>query len=112
MAPRKPDITLYTSGTPSGQKASITFEELGLLYTVENIQISNNVQKEDWFLKINPNGRIRALGRYDPDHKLSFPYDSDEYWEVVEWLTWMQSGLGPMRGQANHFYRYAPEKIQ
>lgn len=42
----------------------------------------------------------------------AFPYDSDEYWEVVEWLTWMQFGLGPMQGQANHFYRYAPEKIQ
>lgn len=24
----------------------------------------------------------------------------------------MQSGIGPMQGQANHFYRYAPEKIQ
>ena len=50
--------------------------------------------------------------RYDPEYKLSFPYDSDEYWEVIEWLIWMQSGLGPMQGQANHFYRYAPEKIQ
>lgn len=49
--------------------------------------------------------------RYDKKHKLSFPYDSDEYWEVMEWLVWMQSGLGPMQGQANHFFRYAPEKI-
>jgi glutathione S-transferase len=24
----------------------------------------------------------------------------------------VQTGLGPMQGQANHFYRYAPEKIQ
>ena len=24
----------------------------------------------------------------------------------------MQSGIGPMQGQANHFYRYAPEKIE
>jgi glutathione S-transferase len=23
----------------------------------------------------------------------------------------MQSGIGPMQGQANHFFRYAPEKI-
>lgn len=38
--------------------------------------------------------------------------DHFRYWEVVEWMTWMQSGLGPMQGQANHFYRYAPEKIE
>lgn len=50
--------------------------------------------------------------RYDKDHKFSFPYDSSEYWETIEWTTWMQSGIGPMQGQANHFYRYAPEKIQ
>jgi glutathione S-transferase len=35
----------------------------------------------------------------------------DRYWDVVEWLIWMQSGIGPMQGQANHFYRYAPEKV-
>lgn len=44
--------------------------------------------------------------------KLSYPYDTDKYWQVVEWLTWMQSGIGPMQGQANHFYRYAPEEIE
>ena len=139
MASSRSDIVLYTSGTPNGQKASIALEELELPYEVKNIEISKNVQKEDWFLKINPSGRIPALvdrtptadgkrrekrifesgamilylcQRYDPENKLSFPYDSDEYWEVVEWLMWQQSGLGPMQGQANHFYRYAPEKMQ
>ena len=124
MDPPNPDIVLYTSGTPNGQKASITLEELGLPYQVQNIQISHNVQKEDWYLKINPNGRIPAIvdktpssdgkprekrifesgalmlylcEKYDPEHKLSYPYGSDEYWEVVEWLVWMQSGLGPMQ---------------
>ena len=48
---------------------------------------------------------------YDPDHRLSFPTDSPEHWECLSWLTWMQSGIGPMQGQANHFYRYAPETI-
>ncbi|KAL8676526.1 MAG: hypothetical protein Q9186_006957 [Xanthomendoza sp. 1 TL-2023] len=134
----KADIVLYTSGTPNGQKASITLEELGIDYEVQNIEISKNVQKEECFLKINPNGRIPAIvdktptadgkarekrifesgalmlylcQKYDPNHKLNYAYDTDEYWEVVEWLVWMQSGLGPMQGQANHFYRYAPEKI-
>lgn len=49
--------------------------------------------------------------KYDTEHRISYPFDSEKYWEVVQWLTWMQSGLGPMQGQANHFFRYAPEKI-
>ena len=55
---------------------------------------------------------LYLTARYDPDNLLNFAYDTREYWEVVEWLTWMQSGIGPMQGQANHFYRYAPTKIQ
>ncbi|KAK2605012.1 hypothetical protein N8I77_007892 [Diaporthe amygdali] len=126
-------IKLYTAGTPNGQKVNICLEELGLDYQVHKIDIAKNVQKEPWFLEINPNGRIPAIvdemvsppkrvfeggaillyltARYDKDDKLSFPYDSSEYWEVVEWVVWMQSGIGPMQGQANHFHRYAPERI-
>ncbi|KAL8713000.1 MAG: hypothetical protein Q9220_002860 [cf. Caloplaca sp. 1 TL-2023] len=138
-SPSKTKIVLYTAGTPNGQKASITLEELGIPYEVKSISISKNEQKEDSFLKINPNGRIPAIvdqtpaqdgkprnkrvfeggaillylcQKYDPDNNLNYAYDSEEYWEVVEWLVWMQSGLGPMQGQANHFYRYAPEKIE
>lgn len=49
-------------GVIAGWKAHIVLEELGLEYEVKPINIIKNVQKEDWFLKINPNGRIPALG--------------------------------------------------
>ncbi|KAL8950618.1 MAG: hypothetical protein Q9222_003349 [Ikaeria aurantiellina] len=138
-SPSKTNIVLYTAQTPNGQKVSITFEELGIPYEVKKIDISKNEQKADSFLKINPNGRIPAIvdqtptpdgkprnkrvfeggaillylcQKYDPGNNLNYLFDSDEYWEVVEWLVWMQSGVGPMQGQANHFYRYAPEKIE
>ncbi|KAF4554205.1 Glutathione S-transferase-like protein 19 [Elsinoe fawcettii] len=127
------NIKVYTAGTPNGHKIHFALEELGLNYEVHKIDISKNTQKEPWFLEINPNGRIPAIvdhtvspplrvfeggailqyltTRYDKDHKISFPFDSAEYWETLSWLTWMQSGIGPMQGQANHFHRYAPEKI-
>jgi len=132
--PQNTEIDLYTGGTPNGHKVQILLEELELTYTTHKLDISKNVQKEDWFLKINPNGRIPAIvdktsgtpkrifegasillyltAKYDKEHKVSFAYDTSEYWEEVEWLVWMQSGIGPMQGQANHFFRYAPERIE
>ncbi|KAL1882690.1 hypothetical protein VTK73DRAFT_1602 [Phialemonium thermophilum] len=131
----KTDIHLYTAGTPNGIKVSMLLEELGLEYKVTAIDLSKNTQKEPWFLEINPNGRIPALtdtftdgkqirlfesgailqylvDRYDTDHKVSYPFGSREYYETNCWLFWQMGGLGPMQGQANHFTRYAPEKIE
>ncbi|KAK3359894.1 glutathione S-transferase [Lasiosphaeria hispida] len=133
-AETKSDIHLYTAQTPNGIKVSLLLEELGLPYKVTAISFSKNEQKEPWFLDINPNGRIPALtdkladgspinlfesgsilqylvDRYDPEHKLSYPHGTREYYEVNSWLFWQMGGLGPMQGQANHFFRYAPEKI-
>ncbi|KAM0201603.1 hypothetical protein ACHAPI_001648 [Fusarium lateritium] len=125
------DITLYTEGTPNGLKASIVLEELGLEYKVVTLDLSKHEQKEAWYLDINPNGRIPALtdkdetgnevrifesgaillylvAKYDKHNKISYPYGSKEHWESVSWI----GGLGPMQGQANHFTRYAPEKLK
>ncbi|KAG0652235.1 Glutathione S-transferase gedE [Hyphodiscus hymeniophilus] len=131
----RPDIHLYTTQTPNGIKISITLEELGLPYKVTKIDISKNTQKEPWFLEINPNGRIPALtdtftdgktinlfesgsiqqylvDQYDKDHKISYPKGTREYYEVNNWLFFLNAGVGPMQGQANHFSRYAPEHIE
>ncbi|KAJ2892168.1 hypothetical protein MKZ38_010176 [Zalerion maritima] len=129
------DITLYTVASPNGIKISILLEELGVPYKVHEIELSKNEQKEPWFLEINPNGRAPAITdkfsdgkeirvfesgaimqylveRYDPEHKVSYPHDSREHWEMTSWLMWQMGGLGPMQGQSNHFTRYATEKIQ
>jgi len=54
-------IDLYTSPTPNGWKASIMLEEIGLPYTVKPIRLEMLEQKQEWYLKINPNGRIPTI---------------------------------------------------
>jgi glutathione S-transferase len=132
---KSPDITLYTDQTPNGVKIPIALELLGLPYKVVQIDISTNKQKEPCFLEINPNGRIPAMtdsfygggtirlfesgsilqylvDEYDKDHEISFVRGTKEYYETNNWLFFQNAGVGPMQGQANHFVRYAAEKIE
>ncbi|HLU77278.1 MAG TPA: glutathione binding-like protein [Burkholderiales bacterium] len=122
-------IELYSAATPNGHKISIALEELALPYTLRVIDLSANEQKQPWFLKINPNGRIPAIIDRDEDDFAVFesgailiylaektgrlmPTDRKGRSRVLQWLMFQMGGIGPMMGQANVFYRYFPEKIQ
>ena len=122
-------IDLYTSPTPNGWKASITLEELEIPYEVTPIRLDKMTQKEDWFLALNPNGRIPAIVDRDNDDFAVFesgaimiylaemagkllPTDRKGRSLAIQWLMFQMGGIGPMQGQANVFFRYAPEKIQ
>ena len=119
-------IKLYTAATPNGWKISIALEEMALPYEVRVIDFASQEQKADWYLKLNPNGRIPTIedqgfvvfesgailvylaektGKFLPRH---VPGRS----RVMQWLMFQMSGIGPMMGQANVFLRYFPEKIQ
>lgn len=52
------------------------------------------------------------VAEYDKDYKISFPPGTREFYEMTNWLFFLNAGVGPMQGQANHFSRYAPEHIQ
>jgi GST-like protein len=122
-------IDLYTAGTPNGWKASVTLEELGLPYEVHPIELMQGQQKEGWYLKLNPNGRIPTIVDRDNDNFAVFesgailiylaektgrlmPADVKGRSRVIQWLMFQMGGIGPMMGQANVFFRYFPEKIQ
>lgn len=47
---------------------------------------------------------------FDPEQKFSFTKDP-ELSLCEQWVAWQHGGLGPMQGQANHFYRLAKERI-
>ncbi|KAK9845992.1 hypothetical protein WJX81_007901 [Elliptochloris bilobata] len=132
---------LFTSGTPNGWKASVTLEELGVPYEVRPISLSMGEQKEPWFVKINPNARVPAgvgrrrvrvqvpammdgdvrvfesgaimlyLAQKHPEAGL-YSQDPAEQAEILSWLMFQMGGLGPMQGQASHFGRFAPERVE
>ena len=119
-------MKLYTAATPNGYKASVALEEMGFDYEFEKIDLTGGVQKQDWFLEINPNGRIPALVHDDFPifesgaimlylARLSGKFygtDAKSQSRVEQWLMFQMGGIGPMMGQANVFYRDFPEKIQ
>ena len=122
-------IDLYTSETPNGWKVSITLEELGLPYRVNAIALSKQEQKTPEFLKINPNGRIPAIVDHDVGDGLAvfesgaimiylaekagrlMPADVAGRAQVIQWVMFQMSGVGPMMGQATVFNRYFAEKL-
>ena len=121
-------IDLYTAPTPNGHKASVTLEELGLDYTAHAVNLPKNEQKGEWFLELNPNGRIPVIvDREEGDFAVFetgaimvylaekagrlLPTDAKGRSETMQWLMFQMGGIGPMMGQANVFHRYFPEKL-
>jgi len=121
-------LELLTASTPNGWKASIALEEMGLPYSVRPINLSAHEQKEPWFYQLNPNGRIPVIIDHDHDDLVVFesgaillylaeltgqflPEGRRERYHAIEWLMFQMGGIGPMMGQANVFFRYAPERI-
>ncbi|MDH3280297.1 MAG: glutathione S-transferase family protein [Gammaproteobacteria bacterium] len=121
-------IELFTASTPNGQKISIMLEESGLPYTYRHIHLRTGEQKTPEYLKLNPNGRIPTIIDHDNDDFVVFesgaillylaeksgsflPTDPKRRSEVIQWLMFQMGGIGPMQGQANVFFRYAPERI-
>ena len=122
-------IELFTSATPNGHKISIALEELGLMYTVNELNLGANDQKKNSYLKLNPNGKIPAIIDHDNNDFVVFesgailiylaektgkllPQNEYDRSITIQWLMFQMGGIGPMMGQANVFYRYWHEEYQ
>jgi GSH-dependent disulfide-bond oxidoreductase len=121
-------IELFTAATPNGWKIAITLEELGVQYTVRPVKLGANEHKQHWYTALNPNCKIPTIIDHGADDFVVFESGaiqlylaeqtgkllgstSQERSQVIQWLMFQLSGIGPMMGQAAVFLRYAPEKI-
>ena len=117
-------IELYTAATPNGHKVSIALEELDLPYDMHVLSLSNNEQKQPWYLALNPNGRIPTIVDRANDNFTVFESgailiylaektgqllssDPKEHSRTLQWLMFQMGGIGPMMGQAMFFQRIA-----
>ncbi|KAF3904223.1 hypothetical protein ABW21_db0205693 [Orbilia brochopaga] len=120
-------LHLITQSTPNGQKVQIFLEELkdayGIEWTTSLVNIGTNEQKKDWFLRLNPNGRIPVLidnnqspphpimetsaellyllDHEDKDHVFGFT-DSLEQSQCLQWLFFWHGSGAPYLGQGKH----------
>jgi GST-like protein len=69
-------ITLYSKATSNGRKASIMLEESELAYQVRPMALEHKEQKEDWYLAINPNGRVPCITDDGPDGQTIAVFES------------------------------------
>jgi glutathione S-transferase len=132
-----PGLHLITQNTSNGQATQILLEELAAVYgtpfTTTLIDISTNEQKKEWFLRLNPNGRIPVVvdntrsvapgpfpifetsaqllylaDHFDKNHKFGF-VDPLERSDVEQWLFFWHGGGAPYQGNLNYFARNAPD---
>lgn len=114
-------FVVFAAPTMNGWKLPILFEEVGAPYDLVSIDFEKKEQTSPEYLRINPNGRIPALhdreagvtvaesgalllylAEHGPAGEL-LPADVGKRYEVLQWLFWQVSGLGPMMGQAMYF---------
>jgi GST-like protein len=123
-------IDFYFWPTPNGKKPALMFEECGLDYKVIPVNILKGEQLADDFLKISPNNKIPVITDHDAaDGGITLfesgvilqylaektgrfmPQDLHARYDVLQWLGFQTSHVGPMFGQCGHFLSYAPEKF-
>ena len=117
-------IDLYSSATPNGRKISIMLEELGVQYNAIHIDLEKKEQFSDFFSKISPCNKIPVIVDNEKGNTvfesgaillyLAEKYDKflnkNYYWEIVQWLFFQMSYVGPMLGQAHQYLFYNPGK--
>ena len=120
-------IRFYYNPAPNPLKISLFLEESGLPYEVIPVDTAKGEQHLAAFKKINPNAKVPAIVDPDgPGGKEARVFDSsaillyladktgkfggspEDRPELLSWLFFIASGLGPFSGQAVHFQLFAP----
>jgi GST-like protein len=111
-------------------KVALLLEEAGLPYEVVPVDTRKGEQHKAGFRAVNPNGKLPAIVDTDgPGGAQISVFDSNaillylgdrigrfvgsaaDRGDLLSWLMFVATGIGPYSGQAVHFQRAAPEQI-
>jgi GSH-dependent disulfide-bond oxidoreductase len=122
-----PMLKFYFNGAPNPTKVALFLEEFGLPYEPVPVDTRKGDQFKPEFLKVNPNGKVPAI-----DDDGVFVFDSNAILlylaektgkflptntpnnraQLLSWLMFIATGIGPYSGQAVHFKHFAPKDLE
>ncbi|MCP4595577.1 glutathione S-transferase N-terminal domain-containing protein [Neptuniibacter sp.] len=117
-------LKFYFHPTPNPMKVALFLAEAELDYELIPVDTLKGEQHSPEYSSINPNNKVPAINDngtiiFDSNAILLYLAEKtgkllgkeDERGEILSWLMFIASGLGPYSGQAVHFQKAAPEEI-
>jgi GST-like protein len=118
-------LKFYFNGSPNPTKVALFLEEAELKYEAIPIDTRKGEQFKSAYQAINPNGKVPAIVDgdvtvFDSNAILLYlaektgkfiPTNPALRGEVLSWLMFVATGVGPFSGQAVHFRHHATEKV-
>jgi GSH-dependent disulfide-bond oxidoreductase len=122
-------ITFYYRLAPNPMKVALFLEEAGLPYELKPVDTRKGEQHRPEFLAINPNGKVPVIVDHETgatvfDSNAILLYLAEKTGrflpentpaargELLSWLMFIATGVGPFSGQAVHFKRDAPDPYE
>ena len=117
-------LKFYFNGSPNPTKVALFLEEAALPYEAIPVDTRKGDQFKPAFAAVNPNGKVPAIVDGDVtvfDSNAILLYLAEKTGkflpkpaargELLSWLMFVASGVGPFSGQAVHFRHHATEKV-
>jgi GSH-dependent disulfide-bond oxidoreductase len=119
-------LKFYFSGAPNPTKVALFLEEAGVPYEAIPVDTRKGEQFKPEFVAINPNSKVPAIVDGDvtvfdsnaillylaeKTGKFMPPNTPTARGELLSWLMFVATGIGPYSGQAVHFKHHTPDRI-
>jgi len=119
-------LKFYFNGSPNPTKVALFLEEAGIPYEPKAVDTRKGEQFAPELVRLNPNAKVPVIDDggvivFDSNaillylaekHRKFLPSDTPaSRAELLSWLMFIATGIGPYSGQAVHFRHFSPEKV-